>query len=90
MGAGCSPEKEKRLETLLNHRQDQDSGDDDQRCRLRECLYSSSITCWYRIPVTGYTGWQGENLLELDAENTLARTQIDVLYRKLSYTDPLL
>lgn len=31
---------------------------DDQRRRSRECLYSS-ITCWYRIPVTAYTGWLG-------------------------------
>ncbi|KAG7210567.1 hypothetical protein KM043_012085 [Ampulex compressa] len=30
-------------------------GGDDRRCRSRECL-SSSITCWYRIPVTGLYG----------------------------------
>lgn len=56
---------------------------------MRECL-CSSITCWYPIPVTAYTGWQGENLLGPDAGSTPARTQIDVLYRTLSYTDPLL
>lgn len=49
-------------------------------------VYSSSITCWYRIPVTAYTGWHGQNLL--GPLGTLARTQIDVLYRTLSSTDP--
>ena len=49
-------------------------------------LYSSSITCWYRIPVTAYTRWHGGKICSSSrhAGNTLARTQIDVLYCKLS------
>lgn len=50
--------------------------------------YSSSITCWYRIPVTAYTGWHGQNLLGLpDNGETRLRERRSMCYiaRSLLY-----
>lgn len=75
--------------TLLNHRSGSGLGGRRSTMPLEGVSpYSSSITCWYRIPVTAYTGWHGQNLLGLlDNGETRLRERRSMCYiaRSLLY-----